>query len=214
MFCDLDKRHSVNRKKELQGATKLAIEVILNSTISYIETKHQGQYQFQRLLNGYRRFDPSRGLNYKLDFELINVLNSKVVHKRLEVFEPLLKVEVVPMPYVTENTRVNMILPIATNDGAQALKFMEQYATVCMEKHDKTFLMLELRGLNLEVVNPRLRGGRVENHLGKTTPSLPDRDSNLDLQTSISPSSAVELNTTSALANYATEAGPIKKTED
>nr|CAD7595568.1 unnamed protein product [Timema genevievae] len=37
------------------------------------------------------------------------------------------------------------------------------------------------RGLNLEEVNPHLRGGRVENHLGKTTPSSPDRDSNLDL---------------------------------
>nr|CAD7457771.1 unnamed protein product [Timema tahoe] len=36
-------------------------------------------------------------------------------------------------------------------------------------------------GLNLEEVNPHLRGGRVENHLGKTTPSSPDRDSNLDL---------------------------------
>nr|CAD7577259.1 unnamed protein product [Timema californicum] len=31
----------------------------------------------------------------------------------------------------------------------------------------------------LEEVNPHLRGGRVENHLGKTTPSSPDRDSNL-----------------------------------
>nr|CAD7396221.1 unnamed protein product [Timema poppensis] len=30
-------------------------------------------------------------------------------------------------------------------------------------------------------MNPHLRGGRVENHLGKTTPSSPDRDSNLDL---------------------------------
>nr|CAD7586509.1 unnamed protein product [Timema genevievae] len=40
---------------------------------------------------------------------------------------------------------------------------------------------LELGGLNLEEVNPHLRGGRVENHLGKTTPSSPDRDSNLDL---------------------------------
>nr|CAD7423380.1 unnamed protein product [Timema monikensis] len=29
--------------------------------------------------------------------------------------------------------------------------------------------------------NPELRGRRVENHLGKTTPSSPDRDSNLDL---------------------------------
>nr|CAD7393260.1 unnamed protein product [Timema cristinae] len=33
----------------------------------------------------------------------------------------------------------------------------------------------------LLAVNPHLRGGRVENHLGKTTPSSPDRDSNLDL---------------------------------
>nr|CAD7262709.1 unnamed protein product [Timema shepardi] len=80
----------------------------------------------------------------------------------------------------------------------------------------------------LEEENPHLHGGIVENHLGKTTPSSPDRDSNLDLpvlssraqhdkrekpppvhpteiRTSISPSSAVELNTTSALANYATE---------
>nr|CAD7569589.1 unnamed protein product [Timema californicum] len=107
--------------------------------------------------------------------------------------------------------------------------------------------------VELEEVNPNLRGGRVENHLGKTTPSSPDRDSNLDLlvlssraqhdkrlanalvvlssaaedgeievrisvgkshpqftrprfEPRISPSSAVELNT-SALANYATEAG-------
>nr|CAD7262465.1 unnamed protein product [Timema shepardi] len=30
-------------------------------------------------------------------------------------------------------------------------------------------------------VNPHSRGGRVENHLGKTTPSSPDRDLNLDL---------------------------------
>nr|CAD7424436.1 unnamed protein product [Timema monikensis] len=35
--------------------------------------------------------------------------------------------------------------------------------------------------VELKEVNPHLRGGRVENHLGKTTPSSPDRDSNLDL---------------------------------
>nr|CAD7202667.1 unnamed protein product [Timema douglasi] len=35
--------------------------------------------------------------------------------------------------------------------------------------------------VELEEVNPHLRGGRVENHLGKTVPSSPDRDSNLDL---------------------------------
>nr|CAD7573018.1 unnamed protein product [Timema californicum] len=112
--------------------------------------------------------------------------------------------------------------------------------------------------VELEGVNPHLRVGRVENHLGKTISNSPDRDSNLDLpvlnsrakhdsrvsqlrhrggrqssryrdeegketmkyrcidvhpteiRTSISPSSAVELNTTSALANYATEAVHIR----
>nr|CAD7203310.1 unnamed protein product [Timema douglasi] len=58
-----------------------------------------------------------------------------------------------------------------------------------------------MRKVELEEVNPHLRGGRVENHLGKTPPVHPT-----EIRTSISPSSAVELNTTSALANYATEA--------
>nr|CAD7424470.1 unnamed protein product [Timema monikensis] len=35
--------------------------------------------------------------------------------------------------------------------------------------------------VELEEVNPHLRGGRVENRLGKPTPSSPDRDSNLYL---------------------------------
>nr|CAD7426609.1 unnamed protein product [Timema monikensis] len=56
--------------------------------------------------------------------------------------------------------------------------------------------------VELEEVNPHLRGGRVENHLGKTTPVHPT-----EIRTSISPTSAVELNMTSALAKYATEAG-------
>nr|CAD7265494.1 unnamed protein product [Timema shepardi] len=67
-----------------------------------------------------------------------------------------------------------------------------------------TLIRTRLDGIGkveLEEVNPHLRGGRVENHLGKTTLSSPDRDLNLDL----SLSSAVELNMTSTLANYATE---------
>nr|CAD7260680.1 unnamed protein product [Timema shepardi] len=56
--------------------------------------------------------------------------------------------------------------------------------------------------VKLEEVNPYLRGGRVENHLGKKPSVYPT-----EIRTSISPSLAVELNTTSALANYATEVG-------
>nr|CAD7438367.1 unnamed protein product [Timema bartmani] len=49
--------------------------------------------------------------------------------------------------------------------------------------------------LNLEEVNPHLRGGRVEKHLGKPPSAHPT-----EVRTSISPSSAVELNTTGARA--------------
>nr|CAD7394950.1 unnamed protein product [Timema cristinae] len=56
-----------------------------------------------------------------------------------------------------------------------------------LEKRDldkngvKAVLIERLEKVGLEEVNPHLRGGRVENRLGKTTPSSPDRDSNLDL---------------------------------
>nr|CAD7597974.1 unnamed protein product [Timema genevievae] len=59
----------------------------------------------------------------------------------------------------------------------------------------------EVVSLAGEEVNPHLRGGRVENHIGKSPPVHLT-----EIQTSISPSSAVELNTTGALANYANEA--------
>nr|CAD7410408.1 unnamed protein product [Timema cristinae] len=60
---------------------------------------------------------------------------------------------------------------------------------------------IEVRvSVKLEEVNPHFREGSVENHLGKTTPVHPT-----EIRTSIPPSLAVELNATSALANYATE---------
>nr|CAD7409205.1 unnamed protein product [Timema cristinae] len=54
-----------------------------------------------------------------------------------------------------------------------------------------------------EEVKLHSHGGRVENRLGKTTPSPPDRDSNIDLPIL---GSRVQ-HETSTFANYATEAG-------
>nr|CAD7608541.1 unnamed protein product [Timema genevievae] len=55
--------------------------------------------------------------------------------------------------------------------------------------------------IKVKEVNPLLRGGREENHLGKTTPSSPEKDSNLDLPVL----GRLAQHKTSALANYATE---------
>nr|CAD7449362.1 unnamed protein product [Timema bartmani] len=62
------------------------------------------------------------------------------------------------------------------------------------------FRIQEMGRLNLEEVNPHLRGEgeSVENHLGKTSPSSPNQDSNLDLHNL----SSQAQHGTSALANY------------
>nr|CAD7600293.1 unnamed protein product [Timema genevievae] len=59
----------------------------------------------------------------------------------------------------------------------------------------------KLGRFNVEELNPHLLGGRVENHFEKTTPSIPDQDSSLNLPVLGSPAQ----HETSALANYATE---------
>nr|CAD7258450.1 unnamed protein product [Timema shepardi] len=46
---------------------------------------------------------------------------------------------------------------------------------------ERGYLDTKITQVELEEVNPHLHGWRVENHLGKNTPSSPDRDSNLDL---------------------------------
>nr|CAD7424012.1 unnamed protein product [Timema monikensis] len=61
--------------------------------------------------------------------------------------------------------------------------------------------------VELEEVNPHLHGGSGKPFRKHTPHPTPPPVHPTEIQTSISPSSAVELNTTSALANYATEAG-------
>nr|CAD7256470.1 unnamed protein product [Timema shepardi] len=49
------------------------------------------------------------------------------------------------------------------------------------EAHGILLFASMLSKVELEELNPHFPGGRMENHLGKTTPSSPNRDSNLDL---------------------------------
>ncbi|OAD54778.1 Chondroitin sulfate synthase 2 [Eufriesea mexicana] len=129
---------------ELKTDAKFDIERIINITASSILADYQDTIKFNKLLNGYRRFDASRGMDYILDLAFIDVSTSKILRKRIEVCKPLGKVEILPVPYVTENTRINIILIINLSKKQDALNFLEQYALDCMEKKYKTFLMVVL----------------------------------------------------------------------
>nr|CAD7576461.1 unnamed protein product [Timema californicum] len=102
---------------------------------------------------------------------------------------------------VLDTSEVTHLLPIhKSRDSPRKISFSkdtnitaEEKTEQMLEKDDiseasgssvKTSYYQESLGIGkveLEEVNPHLRGERVENHLGKTTPSSPDRDSNLDL---------------------------------
>lgn len=128
--------------QELKTDMKLDVERIINVTASKTIAGSEQKLKFKRLLNGYEKFDASRGMDYILDLAFVDVVTGKEVRKRIEVCKPLGKVEILPVPYVTENTRVNIILTVDSSKKEAALSFLEQYALDCMEKNYKTFLMV------------------------------------------------------------------------
>nr|CAD7197847.1 unnamed protein product [Timema douglasi] len=99
---------------------------------------------------------------------------------------------------VTRGAKVNATQSMAERADESLMSSFPLYNQDNSNNKPVTYHLIPVE---LEEVNPHLRGGRVVNYLGPHPPVHPT-----DIRNSISPSSAVELNTTSALANYATEA--------
>ncbi|CAG5092026.1 Similar to CHPF: Chondroitin sulfate synthase 2 (Homo sapiens) [Cotesia congregata] len=112
----------------LVGSKKLEVDFILKTAKKLIKEKYDGKFKYEKLVNGYMKFDASRGMDYILDLRFEDG-NNKVV-KRVELCKPLGKVELLPVPYVTENTRVNLILIVDKDNVEEAIKFMENYGAV------------------------------------------------------------------------------------
>lgn len=59
---------------------------MLNTSIEYLESKYSNNLKFDRLVNGYKRFDPSRGLDYVLDLSLKDIVGNRLIQKRFDIF--------------------------------------------------------------------------------------------------------------------------------
>lgn len=138
----LDSR--ISNIRPLNEAENADIHNVLNTSIEYLESKYSNNLKFDRLVNGYKRFDPSRGLDYILDLTFKDIVGNKLIQKRVEVSKLLGKVEMLSVPYVTENTRVHILLPVRTNEREDAFRFLRQYKQICIDKKEKTMLMLVL----------------------------------------------------------------------
>ena len=63
----------------------------------------------------------------------------KLRHQKVqELAEP----EIIPMPFVTENSRISLIVPVNEGDLRASLGLVKSFAKNCIEKGDRVFLML------------------------------------------------------------------------
>lgn len=68
---------------------------------------------------------------------------------RVDMLRPLSQVEIIPMPYVTEATKVNIILPVTVHEAEALSKFLAVYEKVLFKFHPchpSDGLFLELPG--------------------------------------------------------------------
>lgn len=68
---------------------------------------------------------------------------TKVV-RRVGLLRPLGAVEIVPTPFVTENSRVHVVLPVAVGDRDAILAFLDSYVRVCVNAGDNADLLVVL----------------------------------------------------------------------
>ncbi|GAB1603562.1 chondroitin sulfate synthase 2-like [Argonauta hians] len=131
-----------SNEKLLTGVNKLDVDEVISTAKEKLAKKYHNRYKFSHLVNGYRRFDPYRGMEYIVDFSMVDNTDKKTVEKRIHMVRPLGHVEIIPMPYVTENTPVNLILPVSDEDKDGLGSFLDSYAQNCLDAGDNTELLI------------------------------------------------------------------------
>ncbi|XP_052461731.1 chondroitin sulfate synthase 2-like [Carassius gibelio] len=132
-------------KCELHGIDKLDVADVIETAMGELNKKYKPVLHLkkQKFINGYRRFDPTRGMEYTLDLQL-EVVNqkghSRSITKRVHLVRPLSRIEIIPMPYVTEATRVHIILPVTLQDRERVRRFLDVYATNAFETSENAIL--------------------------------------------------------------------------
>ncbi|KAJ8282303.1 hypothetical protein COCON_G00048220 [Conger conger] len=132
-------------KCQLRGIDKADVADVIETAMGELNRKYMPVLHLkkQQLINGYRRFDPTRGMEYTLDLQLEVVSQkgrSRSITKRVHLVRPLSQIEIIPMPYVTEATRVHIILPMTVHDRYFIDQFFQVYADNFFETSENAVL--------------------------------------------------------------------------
>lgn len=134
-------------KCELRGIDRMDVVDVIDTAMGELNKKYMPVLHLkkQQLINGYRRFDPTRGMEYILDLQMEVVTQkgrSRSITKRVHLVRPLSNIEIIPMPYVTEATKVHIILPLTKEDTSQMKQFLELYAANALQKKENAMLTI------------------------------------------------------------------------
>uniref|UniRef100_A0ABI7ZH05 Hexosyltransferase n=1 Tax=Felis catus TaxID=9685 RepID=A0ABI7ZH05_FELCA len=125
----------------LRGADRADVADVLGAALEELNRRYHPalRLQKQQLVNGYRRFDPARGMEYTLDLQLEALTpqgGRRPLTRRVQLLRPLSRVEILPVPYVTEASRLTVLLPLAAAERDLAPGFLEAFATAALEPGD------------------------------------------------------------------------------
>ncbi|KAM9306034.1 chondroitin sulfate glucuronyltransferase-like [Gastrophryne carolinensis] len=133
----------------LRGPWLLDVQQVVEEAMEQLNLRCRPWISFRklRLLNGYRRFDPTRGTEYILELLLDAATiqgRAGVITKRVTLLRPLSLVEILPMPYVTEATRVQLLLPLMPAHAEATAGFLDALATNLLDPQENVALTVLL----------------------------------------------------------------------
>lgn len=140
-----DTEHSA--VKPLAGPHLQDVEDVINAAVKTV-LKESPELKYLRVSSGYKRFDPTRGMDYILDLCFSDPVKGKIT-LRMEGCRPITHVDTVPMPYVTESSIVHIIAIVREEEEFSAAeKFVASFGKNMMAKSDKSELHLVLFNQN------------------------------------------------------------------
>lgn len=117
--------------------------IVLNRTLIQVLSKFP-DLVYQKMHSAYRKFDPVRGMDYRLHLLFSNKNTNENIMKNFEIVKPIGLIEILSSPYVTESTRISILLPTFEHQLEQSMDFLRRYEITSMKNQDNTFLMLVL----------------------------------------------------------------------
>ncbi|XP_050083996.1 chondroitin sulfate synthase 2 [Anopheles aquasalis] len=134
-------RNTEENVRRLSVVDEEDIRNVLNKTITEAG-RNQPDDEYRGLHSAYKRFDAVRGMEYRLLLTFYDRRRKRMRTRSFEVIKPISLIEIVPSPYVTESTRVAILLPVLEQQVQETEQFLESYERTCMDSQDNTFLML------------------------------------------------------------------------